>query len=312
MKDSQVGEILEIASPIIKKLAGKIFGDGEDEDDEEEENEGNEGKPSEPSNEGTLQEQTKEQTTVPALDEKDDTLTGGASEIEQDISGKKDVPKMTKEAEMQEMKIRACPPELTKEYPEREYYKLSFILKDSRDGKNIPDWIKNNNEVLKVKDIKNEKLQTLVIDKVKKAALAENDTRTLKNIKDIYTVAVKPNSKLTNMILQSSDLRNELKIHMDDIKLGKYVNKSMSFTFKESNFNDIGTAKKIKISTHNTINLCDLYNIKYEKNGDITFTIVDYYDFADSDNMIVKNAYLQQKNGRLEPYVLIVPIRIKL
>ena len=63
----------------------------------------------------------------------------------------------------------------------------------------------------------------------------------------------------------------------------------------------------------NVIGRCDVYNVEIDKNGYITVTIIDYYDF-DKNNMsfIPRNAYIQQQNGHLVNYALMIPIRIKM
>ena len=41
-----------------------------------------------------------------------------------------------------------------------------------------------------------------------------------------------------------------------------------------------------------------MHNVKVEPNGDISATIIDYYDFDKrSNNPIIKNGYIQQQNG---------------
>jgi len=67
-----------------------------------------------------------------------------------------------------------------------------------------------------------------------------------------------------------------------------------------------------EFSAHNAIGRCDVHNVKVEHNGDISATIIDYYDFdKKSNNPIIKNGYIQQQNGHLVNYALMIPIQIK-
>ena len=50
-----------------------------------------------------------------------------------------------------------------------------------------------------------------------------------------------------------------------------------------------------------------------QTNGEISATIIDYYDFDKKSNYpLVKNGYIQQQNGHLSNYALMIPIRIKI
>ena len=56
-----------------------------------------------------------------------------------------------------------------------------------------------------------------------------------------------------------------------------------------------------------------MHNVKLGQDEYIHATIIDYYNF-DKHNMTprARNAYLQQQNGRLNNYALMIPIRVKL
>ncbi len=55
-----------------------------------------------------------------------------------------------------------------------------------------------------------------------------------------------------------------------------------------------------------------MHNVKVEPNGDISATIIDYYDFSKNGGFINNNAYIQQQNKKLENYALVIPIRMKI
>ncbi len=67
-----------------------------------------------------------------------------------------------------------------------------------------------------------------------------------------------------------------------------------------------------KFSTNHTISKCDVHNVKIDTNGYLTATIIDYYDFSPKGGFINNNANIQQQNGKLENYALVIPIRIKI
>ena len=296
MKDSQVGEILEMASPMIKTFAGKIFGDGDGEEDEEE----NVEKQSDPSKEEAPQEQTKAQE--PSSNEKNGKYTGGASKIEQNISGKKDVPKMTKSAEMQENMIKSMPIWDVKSNPEQEYYRIAFELKEAKKSGKIPEWINEHNDVRTLDKIGNEKNKQLLKEKIIQGAKDNNDIETLNNLDKVYVITAKPDSKLTKAINNSNYFKQEIGKRIGEIESGVYDKTFFPIAFPNS-----------EVTTHNAVGRCDVHNVKLEPNGDISATIIDYYDFSKrSSNPIVNNGYIQQQNGHLTNYALMVPIRIKM
>jgi len=106
--------------------------------------------------------------------------------------------------------------------------------------------------------------------------------------------------------------QDELKNRLEDISKGKYKNSSFSIDFPKSEYKIIADFNK-DFSTHNTIGKCDVHNVELGQDGYIHATIIDYYNF-DKHNMTprARNAYLQQQNGRLSNYALMIPIRVKL
>ena len=86
-----------------------------------------------------------------------------------------------------------------------------------------------------------------------------------------------------------------------EIESGEYEKSSFSIAFPDLEF-----------STHNAIGRCDVYNVKIDSNGYLTATIIDYYDFSPKGGFINNNANIQQQNGKLENYALVIPIRMKI
>ena len=230
------------------------------------------------------------------------TPTGGASKIKQDINGKKDIPKMTKSAEMQESTIKNMPIWEVKRNPEQEYYRIAFELKNSKENGKIPEWINEHNDVRTLDKIGNEKNKQLLKEKIIQGAKDNNDIETLNNLDKVYVITAKPDSNLTSAIKNSKYFRQEIDKRITGIESGVYEKTFFPIAFPDS-----------EVSTHNAIGRCDVHNVKLEPNGDISAIIIDYYDFGKrSNNPIVKNGYIQQQNGHLTNYALMIPIRIKM
>lgn len=138
--------------------------------------------------------------------------------------------------------------------------------------------------------------------KIIQGAKDNNDTETLNNLNDVYIITAKPDSNLTNVITNSNYFKQEIGKKITEIESGVYKKTSFPIAFPDSEF-----------STHNAIGRCDVHNVKVEPNGDISATIIDYYDFDKrSKSPIIKNGYIQQQNGHLTNYALMIPIRIKI
>jgi hypothetical protein len=114
-----------------------------------------------------------------------------------------------------------------------------------------------------------------------------------------------------NQLTRAIDLFNiDLKIKTKINLIGVFS--YFSLDFPQSKYKIIADSEK-DFSTHNTLGRCDVHNAKVEPNGEISAIIIDYYDF-DKHNMTkyIRNAYLQQQNGRLSNYAIMIPVRIKL
>jgi hypothetical protein len=63
---------------------------------------------------------------------KQGTITGGTSNIKQETKKEKDIPEITKGAELQENVIKNLPVWEVLKHPEQEYYRIAFELKESK------------------------------------------------------------------------------------------------------------------------------------------------------------------------------------
>ena len=62
---------------------------------------------------------------------------------------------------------------------------------------------------------------------------------------------------------------------------------------------------------YNAIHYADIIDIKIDKEGTFTAKIIDTYDFNPKEqNPLIKAAYHQQRNNRIEPYFIIIKIKI--
>ena len=119
-------------------------------------------------------------------------------------------------------------------------------------------------------------------------------------------VIVQYGTSLMNNLMNSDEFIDAINKEKDNIKNGFYKNSSFSISFT----NDFNLAL--------TIGKCNIYNPRFHKDGTFTATLVDYYDFeylkyAPSIkkaiiNAINNNAVIQQENGDLTNFVLIIPI----
>ena len=238
--------------------------------------------------------------------------TGGASNvINEDIKNaenKKDVPKMTTNAKIQELVAKNNP--FANKYPEQEYYKISLNLDKIRETGEVPEWMKEHNDVRTLDKIGNKELSENIKEKIIECAKENNDTKTLNNVNDVFVITAKPSSDLTNLVINNPNFNQEIESRLSDIKEGKYEKSSFSYVFKDI---DRGEKDKYKdFSTNHVISKCDVHNVKLDSDGYISATIIDYYDFSKGGGSINNNAYKQQQNEYLENYVLVIPIRMKI
>ena len=310
--ETEYGPYIKLFSPLIKILLSKFL-DFDDEDDSENANEApintqtsttqfpQDQTPTQnnPTDQNQEQEQTQDKPDI-------GISTGGASEVkEEDTSSninQRDIPPMTKSAELQENAIKNMPIWEVKSTPEQEYYRIAFELKKSKETGEIPEWMKEHNDIRTLDKIGNEENKKALEEKIIQGAKDNNDIETLNNLNDVYIITAKPDSNLTKTINNSNYLKKEIDKKISEIESGVYEKSSFPIAFPNSEF-----------SNHNAIGRCDVHNVKVESDGYLSATIIDYYDFDKrSSNLIVKNGYIQQQNGHLSNYALMIPIRIKI
>ena len=225
--------------------------------------------------------------------------TSGASEVKN--SNEKDIPRMTKSAELQENAIKNMPIWEVKSNPEQEYYRIAFELQKAKETGEIPEWIKEHNDIRTLDKIGNEDNKNALKEKIIQGAKDNNDSETLNNLEKVYVVTAKPDSNIAQEVINSSYFKQEIDKRITKIESGEYEKTSFSIAFPDS-----------EISTHNTIGKSDVHNVKIDSDGYLNATIIDYYDFDKNSNYpLVKNGYIQQQNGHLNSYALMIPIRIK-
>ena len=301
-KDTEVGKVLETISPLAQIILPMILEEDDTEDVQTEPVTDSEEK------EDVLQKENSQQEPEKEKFSKDESITGGASEIKQEMKEKKDVPEMTKSAKLQEVVAKNNPK--ANSYPEQEYYKISLNLDKVRETGKIPDWMKEHNDIRTLDKIGNKELAEKIREKVIECAKENNDQDTLKNPNNVFVITVRPSSDLTNLIINDTDFNKDLETKLQDIKNGKYENSAYSFVFKDNVTGQKDIDKKF--STNHTISKCDVHNVKIDSNGYLTATIIDYYDFSKNGGFINNNAYIQQQNKKLENYALVIPIRMKI
>ena len=142
--------------------------------------------------------------------------------------------------------------------------------------------------------------------------------------KNTTVVVPEPDSKLIQVIKRSDKIKNLIKSEYENIVNGKYKNKYFAngVTFEAPGSEKVWTKSwRDKTSLFGVLHNVDIFNIKQTNNRSIEFVISDFYDFenlpidgADGAVLIKKinnNADSQQKSGKLNPYVLYIPIEIK-
>ena len=92
--------------------------------------------------------------------------TGGASEIKYGREQQRDVPPMTKGAELQENVIKNMPILEVKSNPEQEYYRIAFELKKAKETGKIPEWMKEHNDIRTLDKIGNEENKKALKEKI--------------------------------------------------------------------------------------------------------------------------------------------------
>ena len=197
------------------------------------------------------------------------------------------------------------------------YYKISLDLADG----NI-DTIKQDkyNMVTKFSDFKNGDLKSFIKEKIIQSRYLYPEQKDFEErINNSYIITVKEGSPLANQIINSNKLKEFISANMDDITSGKFKNKIVSFEFQKPEFSELFTDKS---SLYFTLHNVDIYNIHVDKNDNVIMDFIDDYNYEHWEkarnivnNIIVdinNRAYHQQLTGELQPYILHIPIKIKI
>ena len=197
------------------------------------------------------------------------------------------------------------------------YYKISLDLADG----NI-DTIKQDkyNMVTKFSDFKNGDLKSFIKEKIIQSRYLYPEQKDFEErINNSYIITVKEGSPLANQIINSNKLKEFISANMDDITSGKFKNKIVSFEFQKPGLLEYFTDKS---SLYFTLHNVDIYNIHVDKNDNVIMDFIDDYNYEHWEktrnlinNIIVdinNRAYHQQLTGELQPYILHIPIKIKI
>lgn len=133
-------------------------------------------------------------------------------------------------------------------------------------------------------------LRPYVVKKIKSQLGSEY----LSTIKGLFVDNDKESSK---RLSENKDIHLFVKRNKDFLKnLGYIKNDSIQFT--DSNF-------------YNAIGKADIVDMYLTQNGEITFYVVDTYDFnKNSDNPFVRGARKHQEKGNLIPYFIIYSVKL--
>jgi len=205
--------------------------------------------------------------------------------------------------------------EVGKLQPLKEYYKISLDLVDGKHN------IKNNknNKFYRFSNLPASINKNVIQNKIVKSTNI-NDKAKINN-----TMVVTPTqeSLLTQNILNSNQIKNIIKNEYENIINGKYEGKLLEgkISFDKPNISDI-YKNPDKVNLFGVIHNADIYDLKQNDDGSISFVVLDYYDFEHWGHKmeqglketVIKyvnnNADKQQKAGFLNPYILYIPIKI--
>lgn len=204
--------------------------------------------------------------------------------------------------------------------PLKEYYKISLDLVDGKYN------IKNNknNKFYRFSNLPASINKNVIQSKILKSTnLRINDINDRAKINNTMVVTPTQESMLTKNILDSNQIKNIIKNEYENIINGKYEGKVLEgkVSFDKPTFFDIFTHPS-KVNLYGVIHNADIYDLKQNDDGSISFVVLDYYDFEHWGHKmeqglketvikyINNNADKQQKGGFLNPYILYIPIKI--
>ena len=218
----------------------------------------------------------------------------------------------------------------------REYYGLSANLGDNEKPTRK---MRKTNDFYKLKDIGRQDLHRFMAEKIAKAEnLDINNPDDYKQIEDFDIVVPKNNSKLAAIIQKSPKMEEFIRQNYDKIKNGDFQKSVQSIEFpyedlkefkklkelwRPEGLNDIHLQEDLdKLNLFATIHRADLYDMKINPDGSLTYILNDHYDFdpaehdknksglynriIDANNIAVE----QLKNKEIRPYQILRPVTI--
>lgn len=197
----------------------------------------------------------------------------------------------------------------------REYYGLSANWGDNEQPTRK---MRKTNDFYKLKDIGRQDLHRFMAEKIAKAEnLDINNPDDYKKIEDFDIVVPKNNSELAAIIQRSPKMEEFIRQNYDKIKNGDFQKSVQSIKFPYEGFKDSD-----KFNLFATIHLADLYDMKINPDGSLTYILNDHYDFDpaehDENKSILYNLIMdanniaveQLKNKEIRPYQILRPVTI--
>ncbi len=206
-------------------------------------------------------------------------------------------------------------------FPIKDYYKIALDLAEN------PEKVVSNdrNHIYKSGNLPESINQKVVFDKIAQGLKIDaNNPNNIEVFKNTTVVVPEPDSKLIQVIKRSDKIKNLIKSEYENIVNGEYKNQY----FKNGLAFEAPGGEKIfskqwrdKMTLFGVLHNVDIYDLKQDADDSITLIISDYFDFEHwninkKDNLfnigikyVNNNANNQQNRGRLEPYILYIPIR---
>ena len=145
-----------------------------------------------------------------------------------------------------------------------------------------------------VKDLKSPLLRNAVEDKIKTQLEKDYGKNIAKEIKGIFFDS---NSEPSKRLAKSSDIKKLIQENKEFIK-DYGITAVTSIGFKNKDF-------------HYAIGNADILDMYMDKNGEISFYVIDTYDFNKKDkHPAVRAARKHQESGKLKPYFMIYSVKI--
>lgn len=218
----------------------------------------------------------------------------------------------------------------------REYYGLSANLGDNEKPTRK---MRKTNDFYKLKDIGRQDLHRLLAEKIAKAEnLDINNPDDYKKIEDFDIVVPKNNSKLAAIIQKSPKMEEFIRQNYDKIKNGDFQKSVQSIEFPYEGLKEFRKLKELrspgglndihiqedldKFNLFATIHRADLYDMKINPDGSLTYILNDHYDFDPAEHdenksmlynlvMDANNIAVEQlKNKEIRPYQILRPVTI--